>query len=104
MLCIIAFLLVEGCFAAWHIQEKSKTCHKNVLKSIKNYSRVQCVASCKRSHDCETIFFTKGPELSGTCLHLKHSLCDKVNETGIERKNQVLDGAVDLISYTKLGA
>ena len=69
-----AIFLVHICVSVWVLPMDSKLCKHDIIKTIPNYSLVQCTSSCRRSSDCQTVSFTKNREgKTGKCDHLKLS-------------------------------
>ena len=74
MLLLVALFIVSPCVGVWVLPKDGKVSDNDVIKSNANYSIVQCIASCRRSTQCQTVSFTKnGTETIGECLHMKQS-------------------------------
>ena len=108
---LLTVLYVPSCIAVWILPVDSKICENDVIKSIANYSLVQCIASCRRSTECHTVSFTKNKEESkGKCLHLKESSgscgketvmndADAANTNRIEAVKKAVESAEDGANY-----
>ena len=102
-LLLVTVLFVSSCLGVWVLPMDSKICENDVIKSIANYSLVQCIASCRRVTECQTVSFTKNEADSiGKCLHLKavNGTCgdeDVAERTGIANttKNEVVEESVE---------
>ena len=71
---LLILIFLSPCIGVWVLPMYSKICENDVIKSIANYSLVQCIASCRRSNECQTVFLSKNEaESIGKCLHLKES-------------------------------
>ena len=108
---LLTVLFVPSCIAVWILPVDSKICENDVIKSIADFSLVQCISSCRRSTECHTVSFTKNKEASkGKCLHLKESSgsCEKENvttdadyenTTKIETVKKAVESAGDSANY-----
>ena len=102
-LLLLAVLFVPSSLAVWILPMDSKICENDVIKSIADFSLVQCIASCRRSTECHTVSFTKNEaESVGKCLQFKeiNGTCGNeavANRTGTANttKNEVVEKSVE---------